>query len=62
MNIYNITIGQLITLWVLGFFVWLAVVNNLDNAHDLRSIDLLFVFIPALLIFYTLGWRNNRNK
>jgi len=69
MSIYNITKGQLITLWVFGFFWWalalpVLVVYFLPNFGDpsdppLASL-LLVMFIPFLLTFYTLGWRNNK--
>jgi len=49
-NLYNITVGQLITLWVFGGLVafW---------AFDNESFYLLTLIAPLALIFYTIGWR-----
>ena len=59
-SIYSITRGQLITLWVFGTPIWLfaAFLSIFINATTWAILS--FVFIPPVLIFYTLGWRNAR--
>jgi len=67
-KIYNISIGQLITLWVFGvastFLAFLAVFGFLDNELVLSAFLAAFmvVFIPFLLIFYTIGWKNRKKR
>ena len=67
-KIYNISMGQLITLWVFGaastFLAFLAVFGFLDS-ESVLSVFLsafLVLFIPFLLIFYTIGWKNYQKK
>lgn len=52
---YNITKGQLITVWVFSAFGWIAASNSYS---DFAAFWMLF--IPFMLIFYTIGWRNKR--
>ena len=60
-NLYNITKGQFITIWVFGVLVWIGTsLTFLDSEGGVAGF--LAVFIPFVLIFYTFGWRNNRNK
>lgn len=62
MNIYNISKGQLITLWFFGVILWFG---DAGYASDSSSGFALFlvVLIPAALVFYTIGWRNlNKSK
>lgn len=57
MKIYNIVKGQLITIWVFGLvatFISFVIAMNLDNFSGWL---IVFVFIPCLLIFYTIGWK-----
>lgn len=56
-NLYDISKGQLITVWIFAGFGWLY---TLDGYSDLNSF--LAVFIPFALVFYTIGWKNSRNK
>ncbi len=56
-NIYNITKGQIITIWIFGIFLWLSLVQELEWSD---YFSLVFFGVPALLIFYTIGWRNNQ--
>lgn len=56
-NIYKITKGQLISLWVFGVIGWLY---TLDSYSDLSGF--LSIFIPAILVFYTIGWRYQNKK
>jgi len=59
MNIYNITKGQLITVWVIGTILCFhAFVISMDTQ---KSIIFCFL-IPPVLIFYTLGWKNYRRS
>lgn len=56
---YNITRGQLITCWIFGtiaFFIFGGLAENSDETINY----LLGILIPFLLVFYTLGWRNNK--
>jgi hypothetical protein len=55
-NIYKITKGQLISLWIFGLIGW---GYTLDSYSDFGSF--LSIFIPAILVFYTIGWRSYRN-
>jgi len=61
MKIYNMTKGQLITLWAFGVLYWLLNFFALTERESLVSV-VLFVLIPAFLIFYTLGWINYKEK
>jgi hypothetical protein len=54
-NLYNVSVGQLITIWVFGIFAWMYALDGYGS-----SAKFLFVFIPFVLIFYTIGWKNNR--
>lgn len=53
-NIYKITKGQLITLWVFGLIGWLVAVSEAEYSGLATFFSVL---IPMLLIFYTIGWR-----
>lgn len=59
MNI--ITRGQLITIWIIGFIVWVwSFFTGLDSysTSALKPIALLIFFtLPFASLFYTLGWR-----
>lgn len=55
-NIYKITKGQLISLWIFGSISWFYF---LDSYSDFSGF--LSIFIPAVLVFYTMGWRSERN-
>ena len=59
MKIYNISLGQLITFWVFGIplCLWLA-----DKNYQ-STIEIVFAcLIPCFLVFYSLGWKNRREK
>lgn len=56
-NIYKITKGQLISLWVFGVIGWIF---TLDSYSD--SSGFLSILIPAILVFYTIGWRSQNKK
>lgn len=57
-NIYKITKGQLITLWVFGFMGWIVA---LSQAEYNNFAIIFMILIPAVLVFYTIGWRSHRN-
>lgn len=52
-NLYKITKGQLISLWFFGIIGWFYTVDSYSDFSGFLSI-----FIPAILVFYTIGWRN----
>lgn len=59
-NFYDITKGQLITLWV--FAVVSALYASSAGEVSDRPWDLVGTAIFFGAIFYTLGWRNNRKR
>ena len=62
-NIYNITRGQLITVWIFGGFGWFSAFISLDATYSPSPfLGFLVLFIPFVLIFYTIGWRNRRKN
>jgi len=56
-NIYKITKGQLISIWIFGLIGWIYAI---DSYSDFSSF--LSVFIPAVIVFYTIGWKNFNKK
>jgi len=59
-NIYNITKGQVYTLWVFGF---LSTFWALSMAESGSGMGIFFaILIPSLIFFYTLGWGNANKK
>lgn len=56
-NIYKITKGQLISLWVFGVIAW---IYEIDSYSDISKF--LTISIPAILVFYTLGWKSFNKK
>ena len=75
---YKISGGQLTIIWILGIVLWSIVMDMLSNQYisvggqyipvagftELQADLFLFtlVLIPLILIFYTFGWRNHKNK
>ncbi len=62
---YNITKGQLITIWVFGVFLW--VVTFFCGLYSYSSIFdkiwlFLFLVIPFIVVFHTIGWRNCQKR
>ena len=56
-SIYNITKGQLITLWGFGVIsAWVALFTESVGGF------FYIVSISFILIFYTIGWRDSRKK
>ncbi len=58
-NIYKITKGQLIATWIFGLIGFVA---SLDQSDYSGFATFLAILIPALLVFYTIGWRASNNK
>jgi hypothetical protein len=56
MNIYKITKGQLVTIYIFSIILWIAsaVVSGEDDSFFLIF---LMIFLPCALIFYTIGWK-----
>jgi|CXWL01.1.fsa_nt_gi hypothetical protein len=75
-NLYNISKGQLVTLWVFGIaaIVWamrhscnwyascLPDLRRLSGGGNTTAVDLLIFVLAFILVFYTIGWRNRQNK
>lgn len=74
-NIYNITKGQLITLWVFGGvgiywamqescnwyrYCYRGLAALAEGRTGLSVADAAIFVITFALVFYTIGWRNNR--
>jgi len=61
MNLYKITQGQLITLWVFGLiiFLLLAYYAGVDDSPGGQVFSLM---IPGGLFFHMLGWRECRKQ
>jgi len=58
-NIYKITKGQLITLIIFGVIGWFVA---LSEAEYSGFSTFLSVLIPAILIFYYIGWKNSNKE
>ncbi|MBD3311610.1 MAG: hypothetical protein GF349_03900 [Candidatus Magasanikbacteria bacterium] len=57
MNLYKISYGQLVTIWIFGIFFWLGDILVVLDSYSPSGIALvLILLIPSLLIFYTIGW------
>lgn len=54
-NIYKITKGQLIVIWVFGLLGFFSAFSEADYSG---FASFLAILIPALLLFYTIGWRS----
>jgi len=58
---YNITKKQFITVWIFGIIFWLqSMIMSIENGSELWSA--LILIVPAVLIFYTIGWYSNNRK
>lgn len=58
-SLYNISKGQLIVLWFFGVIGWIMALDKSDYGSDLA--EFFCWFIPLILIFYTIGWKNHRS-
>ncbi|HUD04214.1 MAG TPA: hypothetical protein VMR73_01845 [Candidatus Paceibacterota bacterium] len=61
-NIYKISTGQFVTVWIFGVFAWLWASNDSVSWNPTPFSGFLFWLIPFVLIFYTIGWRNYRKS
>lgn len=59
-NLYNISIGQLITTWVFGGLGWFISGIGADSGSTISIF--MIVLIPFFLVFYSIGWWNNQKK
>ncbi len=59
---YNITRGQLITIWVFGLLLWMCAVTQAMDTYSKEFWGILAYVIPGALIFYTIGWRNYKKR
>lgn len=57
-KIYNISKGQLATLWIFGALAWVWTSEEFNYNSDLAEV--LLLIIPFILVFYTIGWRNQK--
>lgn len=63
-NLYNVTKGQLMVIWIFGILAWLIIFfYALDSFTPPSSMKVvLWLLIPFALAFYTIGWRNYRKS
>ena len=59
-NLYKISKGQLVTLWVFGTIGWFFTFDPMDYGESWAVV--LFVLIPFAVIFYTIGWRERHRE
>ena len=60
---YQISKGQLITIWVFGILFLLGDLISIANAYSPSGFSLsLLLFVPGALIFYSIGWKNQNGK
>jgi len=59
---YDMTRGQLVTLWIFGALVWFWAIGELGDYSPSSFAGPLFFLIPAALIFYTIGWSSTHRK
>lgn len=63
-NIYDITKGQMITVWIFGFIgvLWIASSDFYAYNAFVEFLGGLFAWgLAFAVVFYTIGWRNKRN-
>lgn len=59
-NFYDISKGQMTTIWIYGVIVILTL--GALSEERLSSGIAVYLFLTTLffIVFYTIGWRNNR--
>lgn len=57
-SIYNISKGQLVTVWIFAVIGWITALSKNDYGSEFAGV-LLWV-IPFVVIFYSIGWKNYR--
>ncbi len=62
---YNTTVGQLVTMWIFGLLglvvIW-GLAMDLTNTFGSLVSGVLILAILFFLVFYTIGWTNNRKR
>ena len=61
-NIYNISKGQLITVWFFGVIGWFLTLEETSGYYGSGFAEFLAWLIPFALIFYTIGWKNDKKS
>lgn len=62
-KIYDISAGQLGTIWVFALIGWFWAIGQSDNYFDPSPFaGLLAWLIPLVVIFYSIGWHNDRKQ
>lgn len=56
-NIYNISKGQFIVVWIFGVIFWIQALNDYGDFWAA-----CVTIVPAVLAFYTIGWNANHKK
>lgn len=56
MDIYKITKGQLVTMYIFSIALWFASII-VANENDSFFLVFLIIFLPSALTFYTIGWK-----
>lgn len=61
MKIYNITVGQLIILWIIGVLgaFWLFMSSSDWGSENNFYYSIVVIFA---LIFYSIGWKNRKKE
>ncbi|MEK6884513.1 MAG: hypothetical protein AABY22_33080 [Nanoarchaeota archaeon] len=59
MNIYNITKGQLIVMWLGGFII---TTMTIDAEPFGGIMSFITIIIDTAIVMYTLGWRSYRKN
>ncbi len=59
MKTYNITKGQLITLWIIGVIL---VFTSILSFPDFIGLIIIPLLIISGLIFYTIGWNKSQKR
>lgn len=62
MKIYNVTRGQLITIWVFGVIATFISLVELDSYDPSGWATVFLILIPFTLIFYSIGWKSYREQ
>ena len=60
MRIYKITKGQLISIWVFGVIAFFMAIAEADSYDPSGWATVFLILIPAVLVFYTIGWRSHK--
>lgn len=61
-NFYDISIVQLLTIWVFGLIATLVFFTRAGYPNATTADNLLAVVIPFFLFFYSFGWKRYLKK